>query len=182
MKKIITVLSIVLILFSCASNKVEPVEDFYIEAKAVDMSIYNGVDAVKHCFKETSVSELTRVLEEKGSGVFYIGYKECPHCQILVQYLNEVAMDLGVTVYYIPGTDKTGNFIITGKIYDELLKDLDPILDVNEDGEKAIYTPHVFTIIKGEFKESKISGGAESSSEIKELKNEYRKILEPFRK
>lgn len=178
MKKIVLLLSIFLMLVSCT----EKANDFDIDSKAVDMSIYEGVDAVKHCFKETSVAELTRTLKESGSGVFYIGYKECAHCQELVKYLNEVGMEMGATIYYIPGTDKNGNFTITGDIYDELLLDLDPILDEDKDGNKAIYTPHVFSVINGKFVKSIISGSVDNDNEIKELKSEYRKILEPFKK
>ena len=174
MKKLLILLTLFICLSACTTRKAN---SFDINCKDVDMSVYEGVDG-EHCFKETTVSELTRTINEKGSAPFYLGYKECAHCQELVRYLNEVGLELGVTIYYLAGTDEKGEFTIVGDIYDELLNDLEPILD---EDDKGIYTPNVFNVIDGEIVKSKISGSVDSAKQIEDLKNEYRKILEPFK-
>lgn len=179
MKKLLILIFTLFLLVGCQSKKIDT--SYVVEAKDCDMSYYDGMSSTGHAFKEAEVSEVTRALNEKGSAVFYIGYKECSNCQRCVKYLNDVAMELGVTVYYINGTDANGSFTIVGDIYDELLNDIAPVADKDEEGNIGIYTPHVFNIIEGKIVSSKISGATETNSDIKKLKEDYRKILEPFR-
>ena len=134
MKKLMSLILISFLLIGCGGEKQKADTTYIVEAKDVDMSVYEGISSTNHAFKETQVSELTKCLNEKGSAVFYIGYKECGHCQELLKHLNEVAMELGVTIYYINGTDADGNFAITGHTYDELLEDITPIADKDDKG------------------------------------------------
>ena len=178
MKKLLVLLLLVLC-FAC-NGGVKP-NEYEVISTAVDMSGYEGVNSVNHNFKETTVSEITRALNEEGSGVFYVGYTNCSHCQKSVRYLNEVAQELGVIVYYVNA--KNPDHPIQGESYEELFNDLYDILNEDEDGKKAIFTPHVFSIINGKIVGSKISdAGGDDENSIKQLKNEYLKILEPFKK
>jgi hypothetical protein len=182
MKKI-SIILVMLLLTACTSEKVVNY-NYTINAKTVDMSSYDGVNSTNHNFKLALPNDLFNVIETKSSAVFYLGRSDCSCCQTCVKYLNQVALELGVTVYYIdaynpeePCTDE--------EMYEKLFNALYPILD-EKDGEKDLYTPHVFSIINGEFDGSLICVGNldwshhETTKQIDGLKDAYYKILKPF--
>ena len=87
-KKIILVISIILIVLlvttliitSNISSKTDA-EEFSEE--------YKGVP-VDNVFVYRNIDEIIKILE-KGTGIVYLGFPECPWCQKYVVYLNEVA-------------------------------------------------------------------------------------------
>ena len=62
------------------------------------------------------------------------------------------------------------------------------ILDENEEGEKDLMTPHLFTVINGHFGDSQICfdnmrvDNADAKKKAKALKKRYLEMLEPFKK
>ena len=98
-------------------------------------------------FVYRSVDEIINILE-KGTGIIYLGFPECPWCQRYVKYLNEVAMDMGVEkiYYYNIHEDRKNN---TDK-YQKLVSILNDYLQNDEEGNKRIYVPSVIAIKKGE--------------------------------
>ena len=185
MRKILITLLLTLTLVSCTDKKEEiPTYPYTPAYKVVDMSSYDGVSSTGHNFRLTLPSEIFKVIEEKSSCVFYLGRSDCGCCQRVCKYLNEVAKELDVYVYYIdayneeePCTDE--------EMMERLYETLYPILDY-QDGEKCLLTPHVFAIINGEFKGTLVCTGklrfdsVPSEKQIEALKDEYRKILNPF--
>jgi len=182
MKKIINILLILLFLTSC-SEKPNKDSDFIIETYPVDMSVYSGVEN-DGTFVGTTVYELQRCLSEKGSGIFYLGYRSCHYCQAILTYPYQVAKDLGVIIYYIDAYSTDYPFITGGgmDLYKELLKDYLRY----EDDKAVVYTPHIFTVINGEIKGSIISVNSNwdvtslTSQQINTIKDEYNKIFSPF--
>ena len=176
MKKLL----ILILVFLMAGCSAKPDLSYEVESFPVDMSGYDGVTSVDHNFVGVRCEEVFRAIQEKGSAVFYLGYKDCPHCQKCVKHLNKVAKELGVTVCYIDAKSKT--YPLTDELMDDLIVALYEVLRKDEDGEKALYTPHVFTIINGKVSGSQISM-TETDDEEKDgekLEKIYRKILEPF--
>ncbi|MDO4500239.1 MAG: lipoprotein [Erysipelotrichaceae bacterium] len=178
MKKIIYLLFILLLLSGCSKslNKVD------IETYEVDMSAYAGISYNDHMFKGTTVKELEKVMNEKGSGVFILSRVNCDHCQMVMQYLNDVAKELDVTVYYIDAISKEYPILHTEN-YDILYNILYDYL--NEGGEgKEIMTPHLITVVNGKIISSKIgttwSGSNYDENDVRELKNLYKKMLTQF--
>ena len=57
------------------------------------------------------------------------------------------------------------------------------ILGEGEDGEKTLLTPHVFSIVNGEFYGSQIcfdDYSIDSDEQIEKFKDSYRNIMKPF--
>jgi thiol-disulfide isomerase/thioredoxin len=186
MKKLFLCLLIVLLLCGCGSKRRKIVSKIDIATKKVDMSGYQGMSSTDHQFLEVDLYDVYEFIEKGGSGIFYLGYTNCHNCQDGVRYLNEVAKELGVTVYYI-NIDREDYHVSSDRaVYDEVVEKLNPILGTDKDGKKGIFTPDVFQVIDGEFGDhhvglvSSMSSVNPSKESIEELKAVYRELLEPF--
>lgn len=169
MKKIILVLFILL----AACSKGTTINNIEITSNIVDMSTYQDMKSVDHHFREITPSELIKVIDEKGSGAFYLGRPTCEYCQETVRYVNEAAENLGITVYYIDVYSKTAPLM---DYYDEIYQRLYPVLE-ERDGEKVILTPHYFTLVNGEFASSCVGGLQDSPEETVAY---FEKLLRPL--
>lgn len=182
-KKILLLL--LLLLCSCSTKLPEPEYPYEIESYKVDMSNYKGVSSTEHNFRLIRVSELFKCIDQKSSGIFYLGRENCHCCQQVLRYLNEAAQESGVTIYYINAYDEVEP-LSDKERYDQLHAYLYDILGENDEGEKVLLTPHVFSIVNGEFYLSQICyDGMEFSDEptqgqIRKLKNVYKEIMKPF--
>lgn len=107
---------------------------------------YTEVDK-NNVFVYRSVDEIINILE-KGTGLVYLGFPECPWCQSYSKHLNEVATDLGVKkiYYYNIRQDRSDNT----KNYQKIVSILDKYLQNDEEGNKRIYVPCVIALKKGE--------------------------------
>ena len=96
---------------------------------------------------EKFIDKIINILE-KGTGIVYLGFPECPWCQTYVKYLNEVAMDLGIEkiYYYNIREDRSNNT----EEYQKIVSILENYLQNDEEGNKRIYVPSVITLKKGE--------------------------------
>ena len=184
MKRLLSTLLVLLMLVGCSSDYPKPdlSTSFTLETYKADMSGYQNLKSTGHMFLGTTVSELKRTVDEKGYGVFVLSRTGCNHCQLAMQYLNEVADELGVYIYYIDAESETYPILGTDN-YDTLYEILYDVL-AEEDGEKQIQTPHVFTIVDGEITSSQIgttwTGSNYTDSDVKKLEDTYRKMLTPF--
>lgn len=186
MKKIISLLLILLCLVGCSSESYPSPDlstNFELETYLADMSGYENLKSTGHMFKGTTVSELKRTVDEKGYGVFVLSRTTCSHCQLALQYLNAVAEELGVYVYYIDAESDTYPILGTDN-YNVLYEILEPVLEKDDNGEKAIQTPDVFTIVDGEITANQIgttwTGSNYDDKDVEELKAVYTKMLKPF--
>lgn len=185
MKKLFLVLVLLLSLFGCG-NQNQELNYVDIEGYAVDMSGYNGVSSTGHNFVGITPDELIKVIDEGGSAIVFMGYTGCHVCQEVARYINEVAQELDVTVYYLNCTSE--QYPLRDAAYDNVVESLNDILRTNESGDKTIYTPHVFSIINGVPQSGHISvvnswqEGNPSEESIQELENIYREIMQPFAK
>lgn len=173
-----------LLLVACSNTKEPDLNlNFNLETYMADMSGYQNLKSTGHMFLGTTVSELKRTVDEKGYGVFVLSRTSCSHCQLAMQYLNEVAEQLNVYVYYIDAESETYPILGTDN-YNTLLELLDPVLDIDENGEKYIQTPDVFTIVDGEITANQIgttwTGSEYSGKDVQELEDAYTKMLKPF--
>ena len=182
MKKMICLLLICLCLCGC-NRKPDTKTPFELDTYACDMSGYDGLDAKRHMFKGTTVKELERTVNEKGYGVFVLSRTGCNHCQMSMRYLNEVAEELGVTVYYIDAMSDEYPILGTDN-YDILFDLLYTTLNEGEDGQKEIQTPEVITVVDGIITAYQVgttwSGMEYDDNDINQLKSVYRKMLTPF--
>ncbi|MBO4918560.1 MAG: hypothetical protein J5365_00230 [Erysipelotrichaceae bacterium] len=192
MKKILLILMMFLMLCSCRNEEERETEipeyTFEMQSEPIDMSGYDGVTSTRHKFRIIRLSEVFRTIDEKSSGVFFIGRTNCGCCQEVVMILNEAAMECDVNIYYIDPYDEDYNLVSDMEMREKTMNYLYEILDENEEGEKDLMTPHLFTVINGHFGDSQICfdnmrvDNADAEKKTKALKKRYLEILEPFKK
>ena len=84
---------------------------------------------------------------EKGTGVVYLGFPECPWCKAYVKYLNEVAKEVGVEkiYYYNILKDRTDNT----PEYQKMVTILEDHLQLDDEANARIYVPNVSFHVDG---------------------------------
>lgn len=185
MKKLLSILLICLVLFGCSKKQEKPdlSKEFVIETYKADMSGYENLKSSGHMFVGTTVSELKRTVDEGGYGVFVLSRTGCHSCQLAMQYLNEVAQELGVYIYYIDAQSDAYPILGTDN-YDILYEVLYETIPENENGERDLQTPEVVTIVDGKITGSQIGttwGGSNyTDKDVTKLEDIYRKLLTPF--
>jgi len=145
----------------------------YNEKETSNGQIYPTVNVDEdNIIKYLSLKEMNEFLEDKKTGVVYLGYSSCPWCRTVVPVLLDAADSTTLEkIYYVDMKDKrdikeideTGEIITTKEAsqeYYDLLEKLDNILldytltdkDGNEKhaGEKRIYVPLVLFVKDGE--------------------------------
>mgnify|MGYP002626985922 CR=1 FL=1 len=113
-------------------------------------------------FTYRSLNEIINIME-KGTGVVYLGFPECPWCQAYVKYLDEVAKDVGIEkiYYYNILEDRKNNT----EGYQKVVAILKDYLENDEEGNPRIYVPNVSFHIKGKV----IGNDNETSFDIHDL-------------
>ena len=103
--------------------------------------------ANNNVFVYRNLDEIINILE-KGTGIVYLGFPECKWCQRYVKYLNEVAMDMGISkiYYYNIREDRKLNT----ENYQKIVSILENYLQNDEEGNKRIYVPSIISLKKGE--------------------------------
>ena len=103
--------------------------------------------AKNNVFVYRNIDEIINILE-KGTGIVYLGFPECKWCQRYTKYLNEVAMDMGISkiYYYNIREDRKLNT----ENYQKIVSILENYLQNDEEGNKRIYVPSVTALKKGE--------------------------------
>ncbi len=170
MKKITGLLLTLLLAISLLGCSKEEAQFIEIASFDVDMSGYESMPSTNHHFRGITPEEFMRVYEEDGSGIFYIGYTGCPNCQAMVPTIEEAAIETDSTVYYLDPYSEDYDFF---SYLDDIMATLDPILRHDSDGTATIYTPHIFTLINGEFGTSYI-GGNETLEDLVSLMEEVK--------
>ena len=186
-RKLICLILICLALCSCGKkeDQVKPEYTYDIVSEKVDMSAYEGVSSTDHNFRLITCSELFNTIDNKSSGIFYLGRDNCGCCQRVCRYLSEVAKELGVTVYYIDVYNQNEP-LNEKEMQDTLFDYMYKILGHDENGKKTLLTPHVFSVVNGEFYKDLICfNGLEldpepTKEQVEKLKNVYREIMKPF--
>src|SRR5690606_11431913 len=84
---------------------------------------------------------------EKGTGIVFLGFKECPWCQRATPILNEVAEEEKVSIYYLD-IRKLNNDDPSS--YQALVRFLSPYLEKDEGGSYRIRTPDISFVKEGE--------------------------------
>lgn len=98
-------------------------------------------------FVYRNVDEIIKIME-KGTGVVYLGFPECPWCQTYVKYLNEVAKEVGIDkIYYYNIYDDRKNETDN---YKKIVSLLGENLQYDDEGNLRIYVPNVSFHVYGE--------------------------------
>lgn len=111
-------------------------------------------------FVYRDAKEIINILE-RGTGIVYLGFPECPWCQRYVVYLNEVAQNMGVEkIYYFNILEDRKN---NTKDYQKIVSLLKDNLDNDEEGNPKVFVPDVTFVVKG-----KIVGHDNETSQVTE--------------
>lgn len=100
--------------------------------------------AEDHRFKATPADEVLRLFTS-GSGIVFLGFKECPWCQQLAPIVDEAAKAEQLTVHYLDIRQARADNDAT---YRQLVEKLTPHLRKDEHGQPRIYVPDV-TALRG---------------------------------
>lgn len=141
--------------------------------------------AKNNVFVYRNIDEIINILA-KGTGIVYLGFPECKWCQRYTKYLNEVAMDMGISkiYYYNIREDRKLNT----ENYQKIVSILENYLQNDEEGNKRIYVPSVIALKKGEIvgfddETAWDTKGFETpdeywnTDEVKELKEKLEKMI-----
>lgn len=184
MKKILLIFLLLISLFACKEKEEKISVDFQnqLETYKADMSLYDGLSSSGHNFLGITVSSLKKALDNDMSGIFVLSRKGCSHCQILMRYMDKAAKDLNVYIYYIDAESSTYPILGTSD-FDLLLELMYPICE-EIDGEVGLQTPHFFTIVNGEFVDSKIGDKSNNvtpgDKNSERIVSEYKKMIQKF--
>lgn len=104
-------------------------------------------------FVYRDADEIIRIME-KGTGVVYLGFPECPWCKAYVEYLNEVAQEVGIEkIYYynILNDRNSGNekFEDSTPEYQKMVAILEDYLELDAEAMARIYVPNVSFHVNG---------------------------------
>lgn len=99
-----------------------------------------------HNFERQPASVITSTLRE-GTGIIFLGFKECPWCQKLAPLVNEAAKAANQKVYYLDIRQARENNTTE---YQELISILSPYLPKDEEGQVRIYVPDLSIVKNGE--------------------------------
>lgn len=115
-----------------------------------DMSEYETLKEADHRYVNAEYSDLVRMINNKESGIFYIGRPTCPYCVEVVPILNEVAKQYEVNVYYINSRSDYSASDAGLEDKEVVIAFLHDYLMENDDGDKALFVPNVLVMKKGE--------------------------------
>ena len=150
MKRIKYLLLSLILLSAChkvvnkPENKLTIDYNLKLDSKKADMHGYQYIRNEVADFREISSQEALRLINEKGSGFIYFGYKHCPFCIRAIPELNEAMKKTGVMVYYVD-TEKMKELEMN-----QLLAKFIPLLKTKGDHNDGFYVPLVVAIKKGE--------------------------------
>lgn len=102
--------------------------------------------ALDNVFVYRTPKQIINILE-KGTGVVYLGFPECPWCTGYVPYLNEIAKEKNVEkIYYLNVLEERKNNTTE---YQKIVEILSNYLQNDEEGNKKLYVPAVIAVKDG---------------------------------
>ena len=97
-------------------------------------------------FVYRNIDQIINILE-RGTGVVYLGFPECPWCQAYVKYLNETAKDANIEkIYYFNILEDRKN---NTEKYQEIVSILGDNLQRDDEGNLKVFVPNVSFVVNG---------------------------------
>lgn len=98
-------------------------------------------------FVYASSEQVIEILED-GSGLIFLGFPECPWCQVITPILDKAAQAEGLDeIHYFNIREARAN---NDPIYQQLIEELEEYLRTDEDGAPRIYVPDISAVRNGE--------------------------------
>lgn len=118
-----------------------------------DMSGYDCFEGTEKIgeFADLSVMDVKKLIEKKESFVLYLGFANCPWCNILLPQLSEVMLEKDCRIAYIDTRkDPSWSSNLDLADYDVFVEYFGDYLDTDADGKKHLYVPDMFFVKDGE--------------------------------
>lgn len=149
MKKILLSLMSIFMLVACSEAKSEVSPSPTPTSKVNVMEGYEKLSDDNVFYTKDSDGVLK--LLEHGTGVIYLGFKECPWCQAYAPYLDEVSKENELNVlYYDILEDRKENTEFYQTLVEAISKQGDDITGYDNDGNARIFVPLVLYVVNGE--------------------------------
>jgi len=125
-------------------------------------------------------AEQTAQILERGTGIVFLGFKECPWCQLYVVFLHDTAREIGINrIFYC---DIREDRLNNTESYQKIVSLLDGLLQYDDEGNPRVFVPDVTIVENGkiigrDFETSKETLGYKTAEEywnedrVKALKN-----------
>lgn len=151
-----------------------------------DMSGYKRLTTPDHHFVASSMKELLQAAKDKKSGVYYMGYVDCPWCQDAVPVLEEAAKEENVYIHYVPIRDKDHNITFDKNTEDQFFAWASSSLPKDDQGKPTLYVPFVIAVKDGKivkthdgtFPDHDANKRDLTDKEKAQLKDVYKKLIE----
>lgn len=114
-----------------------------------DMSGYDKLKTKDHHFITSSMNELLQAEKNKKSGVYYMGYVDCPWCQDAVPVLEDAAKEEGIYIHYVAIRDKAHNVTFDEKTKEQFFAWASNSLPKDDQGKPTLYVPFVIAMKDG---------------------------------
>lgn len=115
------------------------------EEQAIMHQEFPGVPESNRFAKESADQIMERF--ESGTGIIFLGFKECPWCQKMAPILNEAAEFEGTNIYY---TDIRKLNADSPADYQQLMAVLLPYLPKSANGQPRVSTPDISFVKNGD--------------------------------
>ncbi|MCI6272654.1 MAG: hypothetical protein MR601_06905 [Erysipelotrichaceae bacterium] len=142
-------------------------------------------------FVNTTMKESIELIENGGTAVFYYGFKTCPWCQDVINYLKEAADNSGVKVNYVNVRvdGDTSEFDLRKEENPEYVKLQEIFKDTVIDDTGKIYVPFVVAIKDGKIVDYHYSTVGDHNAKEREMTKEeiatlqdiYKSLFEKYK-
>ena len=120
-----------------------------------ESSDMTGYDGLKNYTRELKFVDITmddvdKAMKAGESFVLYCGYKDCPWCNSIISIINDVAIEYGTDIGYLnTRRDPSWSSNLDMEGYDTFTKYFGDYLELDDDGVKHLYVPHIFFVKDG---------------------------------
>ena len=122
----------------------------YENKERADISGYESMGEEESMMVDTNVSEISSHMSNKETFVFMAGFSNCPWCNRIMPYINEVASKRNFPIGYI-NTRKDPSWESNLDIddYQLFVEMFGEYLEEDEDGIPHLYVPDIYFVKKG---------------------------------
>lgn len=142
------------LLMACSTPATDDNKNVYCEVGDDDCSgevlDYESYMDGEHSFKTITMQNAIDIFENKGSGIIYFGFPDCPWCIEALPVMDEVAKELGKEILYVQTRDADRNLIYTPEEKAKILTYVGEYEDKDEEGNLGLYVPLVVVVKDGE--------------------------------
>lgn len=166
-----------------STNPITITENVSIDSSAADMTAYGLSDPSAHAFREISMSQALQIFQQGGSAILFFAKPDGTECVTAAPVLNEAAMNLSVTVYYV---DTNSDY--TQDDYNALTSLISETFVTDDSGSKSFFVPDVVAVKDGAlsgYHVSLLDGISAAASSVQlssdqknELYNDYVSVIQ----